>query len=90
MGPTPHLGSIVQVTLLAGAWVSWPRGCEKGELILLSPHLPCSSIDEGKLPSSSYPSLPVIGVRAGLRDMSAGELVLPLTSCSARESGPST
>lgn len=62
MGPTPHLGNKVELTLMAGLWVSQLQGCVHGRAGPITCLL-CGDIGLGEM-THPHPLLP----------MAAGEL----------------
>lgn len=49
MGHAPCLGSVVELTLLTGCLVNYPKNKKSG----LTPHLPHGGVDGGEMPPPS-------------------------------------
>lgn len=92
VGPAPHPGSTVELTLLTGMHASWPRECEHGRSGPDS-HLLYGDVNGvgdvgGEIFSLSYPSPPVAGGIAGPEVKRTSQLGQHLKGCSIQESRP--
>lgn len=90
-GPTPHLRSTLELTLLVGGTrelVLWMRKQESGTSFL--PCMPCCRWHGWENIPSSQPLPTAAGRRADFWDTRTKELPLFLTNCSSPESKPYT
>jgi hypothetical protein len=87
-GPVPHLGSTIELTLVAGVQASHPQRHECGRAGSTIVFCSVTGGVGGEAMPLIHSSPPMAGRRAVPEVIWAGELSQPLTCCSTQESRP--